>query len=828
MFFAPRDPRAPETRAPRALLAFTAIAAGYGLARFAPQLPAPAYFAIAAAACAAACCLRARPCRIALAAAAVAFGAGWFTLRMLETPPGSLAPRLIDNAPITVEGLVLDTAPRVNEPHDPLRPIPSLPTRRFTLAVDHVHADDGRLPAAGHLRVHAAGEPPRPGDRVRVSGLASPLRAPRNPGEFDARLWGAQDGEAGALRVPDTALIEVLPPHDSLPARAHSAALRARAALRDRTRHLLLDGFAPDSAAPRALLAALILGELEPGLRDVRSAFTRLGLAHVMAISGFHIAVMAAIALLFLRLTGDRGWAEPAIVALLVLLYLVIVPVNAPVWRAALMVLALLAADALGRRYGRIAMLAWIAAALILWRPMDLWSMGFQLSFGLVGLLMWLGAFTHARLWRLPVLGDPSPASRTLAGIALDRARQVVSANVLCCACAMPLVAWHTGLVSWLAILTGVAVLPAIVALMFAAYAAIMLGVIVPPLGAACASVLGTLAGLTVDLVNWMDSIPGTSSRLPSVSLAWAAAATAVALYWFARGHRRDRAAWLMTLAVVAWLGIEVRFGPRLPDSTLLRIDTLAVGDGTCHLLRSGRDAILWDCGSMSPGIGRTLVPRAAFALGAGPVRTAVISHPDLDHFNGLLDAAGPLGIRTVLVAEAFTREADRRPDGPEAFTRAGLESRGISVRTVAAGDAVKLGQIELAFISPPRGRADASTNDLSLVAVARERDPLLLLCGDIEGPAMASILRDHPTLAAPIMEAPHHGSTRNEAVAFVAGVNPRVVLQSTGPGRADDPRWAAIRAARAWHTTALNGAAWAEITRDGSVRSGGFNNARN
>ena len=66
-------------------------------------------------------------------------------------------------------------------------------------------------------------------------------------------------------------------------------------------------------------------------------------------------------------------------------------------------------------------------------------------------------------------------------------------------------------------------------------------------------------------------------------------------------------------------------------------------------------------------------------------------------------------------------------------------------------------------------------------------------------------------------------GSAHQAAIEWLSHINPTVALQSTGPKRADDPRWTAARAPRTWYCTALDGAAWAQIERDGTLRSGAF-----
>ncbi len=846
MFFAPRDPRAAPTALPRSALVFAAVGAGFVIARQLGATPSGAWLSVACSACALAGLMSGRACRIAILLAAVAFGAGWFALRIHEAPARSFEILLgaqEAGAPVAIEGVVLDR-PRITEAaRDPLHPMAHLqePGVRFWLAADSARAggagaDGATVPARGRVRVVLTGRSTpelRAGDRARVTGEFRPVTPPMNPGEADRRLWAAQDGESGTLRVPSGALIERLEPAPGALGALRAAWLSKRDGMREHARAALLGDSAGAGPERRALIGALLLGEEEPALRDVRSAFTRLGLAHVLAISGFHLTVMAAVILLVLRLTGDRGWVEPALVALLVAAYLFILPVQAPIWRSGLMTLGLLAADALGRRYDPLAMLGWIAVALVLWRPMDLWSMGFQLSFGLVGVLMWLGQTTYRRMYGVVYAGVGGPQTarpRTMTRWLWDEGRAYVSSSLLCWVVAAPLVAFHTGLVSMLGLVASLVLLPPILVLLGLGYAALALGMIFPSAGAFSGEVLDWVSGWTLALVRWMDGFPYASFQLPALSLAWAAAATVLALYWFARGHARDWLAWIGAFAACLWLALEVRLGPRLSPGVLLRIDTLAVGDGACHLIRSGREAVLWDCGSLTPGVGRRLVPRAVRALGTWRVPTVVISHPSLDHYNGLLDAARPLGVRRVVVSECFQEQAARQPAGAEAYVLAGLRERGIRVDVARLGDELALGRARMTFIAPPGPEIEQAwpnENDRSFVGQITVRAGgtirRALMTGDIEIRAIEHLGAVHPGLRADIMEAPHHGSAKDPAIKFVAGVDPAVVLQSTGPSRAGDARWNTVRASphRDWYTTALEGAAWAEVRGDGSIRSG-------
>jgi hypothetical protein len=92
-----------------------------------------------------------------------------------------------------------------------------------------------------------------------------------------------------------------------------------------------------------------------------------------------------------------------------------------------------------------------------------------------------------------------------------------------------------------------------------------------------------------------------------------------------------------------------------------------------------------------------------------------------------------------------------------------------------------------------------------------------------VQDQAIRALRESHPGLRPHILELPHHGSARPEAIGWVAGLDPPVVLQSTGPRRAGDPRWAELRESRIWRTTSRNGACFAEVLGDGRLRVGSF-----
>ncbi|MBC7770922.1 MAG: ComEC/Rec2 family competence protein [Pyrinomonadaceae bacterium] len=861
----------------RSLLAVGALSLGFLVSRECPGLHPVAWFALSQAMLAAVLLTSGVASRVLIFGAALAFGGGWFAMRIHESridtvthimTPLGIAVDPIDatsHALVQAHGIVLEPPQPTQGPRGELaRYFHWSPSVRLSIAASRLTGPGGSVGSGGTMVVFitvpegtsASSLGLNAGDTVRITGRFAVPEPPLNPGEPDKRLYAGQDGLIGRLHVPDASLVETVTQAGepaTLGEKAVSVMARVQAAMRLRARAALSaalpirsmqgdgSGDTRDESG-RALLIAMLLGEREVGYEHADEAFRRLGLVHLVAISGFNLAILAGLVLFMVRLTGDRGRIEPLIVAMVVAAYMMVVPAEAPVLRSGVTVLLFLAAEASGRRYDRLGMLGWIAALLILWRPMDLWSLGFQLSFGIVATLLWLGRYAEARLFGVPLRGVVRPARSGLARI-IDQARDVsmaslrplISSSLLAWAVAAPTIALHTGNFSPLAAITSIIVLPLSVVVLCAGYVVLAIGVVLPGAGAWTGGLLGWLGDLLIGTVFRLDDLPAMAVAVPRFTLWWSFAATTAVLTWFRFGRARDvRLRRIMrgaTLLLALWLGLEMYVNTRVRSGTLLRIDTLAVGDGTCHLIRSAGDAMLWDCGSSMSGFGVRSLPRAVRELGAWHVGTVIITHANLDHFSSLLDAAGVLGVREVYICEAFKANTEATPRSADAALLRGLAEKGIQVRVVVAGDVLHVGEAELRFLSPAAGATFSESNDTSLIGLFSVPTDLekkqVLFTGDAGVAAIRDVRARYPNLHADILELPHHGSFNHESVALVSALDPTVVLQSTGPRRAGDPRWDVAREGRTWLTTAIDGAAWVEIQRHGAIRQGGFADRR-
>lgn len=846
----------------RGVAALACFAAGLMLAREV-ALPAPAWFGMAAAAVAVALYARGRVCAVALALAAVCAGGGVMAARVLA--PMARTEAIAERGAVTA--LLRGRVTEVRRQPGGAGASGARSSLAFSLEVEEAETDGGPVPLRGAVRVHVAEgsveshRVPRIGDALSVRGVFVPVAGPMNPGERDDRLWAAEEGRLGRMAAASMDLVESWDVPASAGARASAWLGRGLDGLRSRA-HALLDdaleapeedgvtdralseGVAAVGGGPaasdgredaRALLRALLLGRTDPGLAPLTAAMSRLGQVHVLSISGFHLSVMALMSLFVVRLTGDRGRLEPVIVACLVGLYLLVVPAQAPVLRSGLMVLALLAAEATGRRYDRVNVMAYIGIALLAWRPMDLWTPGFQLSFGVTAVLLASARGFHERLFPRGVVGTRAaaearadPGHQSAWGWVWSGCTGLVSTSVLCWAVATPVVMYHVGIVSPLAFATSVVLVPVFTVLLWVGFGTLAAGLVWPALAAWSGGALLAIADAAVWITRVLDGAGWMAVNMPAVSPLWAAGATAVVLHWCERGSVRSVRDWALACLVLGWLATTLVGAGRAPAGVSLRVDALAVGDGSAVVLRSGRHAVLWagggGGGSRAGGAMRIAVPRAARALGAWRVRTAVVPHADARGLVELPEVARAMGVTLVLVPSGLLTMAEQVAGSEAGRLVSRLRAEGVGLEALEAGTRVRFGEAEL---------------EIQAVADA----PGAALAGRVSAPGAAGrravVLADH--LSRMQLESVIERGTWSGDGGEVHAV------ALPGRGRADPSAWQHVErwlltagVAVAWRSeaprldgrgieqvspgrfsTARDGAVWVEFRSDGGIGAG-------
>jgi len=211
----------------------------------------------------------------------------------------------------------------------------------------------------------------------------------RNPGGFDYPAVLRREGILLVGSGKADALVPLTPDEPPWPVRMKRWAVATIAA------HL------PEASA--ALLSGLILGEKTGLPPEADEAFRRAGVYHILAVSGFNVALLASFVFFVLASLGIPRRPTAVAAAFSLVGFALVVGGQPSVLRATVMGLMLLLALLLERESQLPNALALAVLLLLAWRPGDLWEPGFQLSFAATAGIIWLaaplGAWLGTRGW---------------------------------------------------------------------------------------------------------------------------------------------------------------------------------------------------------------------------------------------------------------------------------------------------------------------------------------------------------------------------------------------------------------------------------------------
>ncbi len=650
---------------------------------------------------------------------------------------------------------------------------------RFVLMVDDASSQPealrGRRVRLAWYDDFDADDKPVDAPRLRIAAgsrwsLSAKLRAPRglrNPGGVDGEKHAMVERivATGYVRNPQFAR-ELTRPRGI---DAWREAMSARIA----------------DAVPQAssrFVRALALGDTRALDDDDWAQLRATGLTHLIAISGFHVGLVAGFFALSMR---ALWWCWPAlgrrvprpqatVLAALsgAVLYAALAGFALPTVRTVLMI-AVVAVACLSRRGWRpVDALSLAMIAILSFDPLSVLTAGFWLSFGGVA---WL-------LWCLPQ-GGQHPLREFLA------AQGVATVGLL------PLTVVLFGQAS----LAGpVANLLAIPWWSLLVVPLSLIGTGLESLHAGWGGPVWRLAAMVFDpswsLFGWLGDSPLALWWLPEPR--WFALPLAlVAAFWclLPRGVPGKPLTLLLWLPLL-WPDREL---PRHGEAELVVLD---VGQGLSVLVRTANHALLYDMGPAIPegfDAGERAVVPALRALGVGRLDASVISHGDNDHAGGYAS-----------VADVF---AIQRTFAPEA---SGLDAKIPDLKSCRAGDAWNWDGVRFRFLHPPP-HFPYLRNESSCVLRIETSHGAALLVGDIgEVVERDLVRRDADDLRADVVVMAHHGSGTSSDPAFVSATRARHALVSAGYGnRYHHPHRAAVHR---WETS---GAAVASTLDGGALR---------
>jgi len=560
-----------------------------------------------------------------------------------------------------------------------------------------------------------------------------------------------------------------------------------------------------------AMLGALLLGDnarLEDSYTD---NYRRTGTYHAIVISGIHITVLAGALYALLRMLQVRPMSAYVVCAIVAVLYALICDLSAPVVRAAGGYLLFLGAKYFYRRGRALNLLAAVAVAYLLVDPGQLLEASFQLSFLSVLTLATLGdplIQVTTRDWAMALRrledpqadsSDPRVGSRRLElQLAVHTISRVlrISATPLARICSLGLgaVCWALDLfLTSGVVLVGLCLpmilffhrltfssLTANLPVVFLLSLAVPIGFLAILTGPTLVPLLKWLLYTSRDVVDWhLTWDPATRIPDPPLWIMLALPMTLLATAWIARKHPRfSGIPILMVLSLFVYVVSHPYAQSPALSENLLELTAIDVGQGDALFVATpGHHLALLDGGgnrSSKFDPGESTVSPYLWSRQIAKLHTLIASHGDLDHMGGLLAAHDNFHPEELWVSSQVS--------GP-LWDRLKIKAtrRGTRIRYLAKGDRVKLGELDVITLWPPRDEPIEKSNLKSLVLLLIHGQKRFLLTGDIDQSVEARLVEDPVLPRLDFLKIAHHGSRTSTSESFLEKTRPAIAVASSG-----------------------------------------------
>jgi len=549
---------------------------------------------------------------------------------------------------------------------------------------------------------------------------------------------------------------------------------------------------------PQASLAqGIILGMRGNIPLSLKTDFTRTGTAHLLAISGLHLSIIAGILLsIGIWLFGRRHYLYIWLALGIIWLYALLTGLHLPVVRGAIMASLFLAAELTGRQRSAITALTFAAAIMVGLSPYILGNAAFQLSFLAMAGLVFLFPIFQA-LGRRTVkatLGEDG-AIASIANITSDSLSITMGAVIA----VWPVVAYHFGIIAFVGPLANFLALPALPGIIITGALTGGLGLIALPAAQAIgwltwlflSYMLLVVNGLAASSLSFIEVGPVDTTL---IGIYYSALATAIflsrkklTLMPKATARLKSGASkpfnlvsrlpkkWVLPPLLLAAILVSATTAS-MPDDKL-RVSFLDVGQGDAILIQQGNQQILVDGGPSPQAISLELGSKMPFW--DRTIDLVVLTHPDSDHLAGLVEVLRRFQVKQVLYPD-LESESSLYDEWLKL-----IEAKNMEHTIARAGQHIDLGAGAVIKVLHPQithlTGTESDTDNNGVVLRLSMDNVSFLLTADIGQEAEFELIADRVELSSTVLKVAHHGSDTSTTSEFLAVVNPQLAVISAG-----------------------------------------------
>ncbi len=542
------------------------------------------------------------------------------------------------------------------------------------------------------------------------------------------------------------------------------------------------------------VMKALIIGDRSGITPSMRNDFNRAGTGHLLAISGLHIGIVAAVSfflfswiLSHVRLFLWNAWTKKgaAVFSLVpVVLYGLMAGMSPSTQRAVIMAVVFLMTFLIEREQDSINTLSLAAVCILLFHPPALYSVSFQLSFSAV----------LAIIYGLSKISIPDNTSKNRLRQFARRSLGALSVSTFAILGTLPLVMFYFNQISIMGVLTNMIFIPLIG---FVTVPMGLLAISIYPVSGFAAfflmKIAGTVLWFSLKLMHWFSCLPFAAVKTVSPSLI--EILCYYILFWSILNLKtksalvKRTAIFTATAAILVFCADTCYWLNKRFWHEELRVTVIDVGQGSAALLElPGGTCYLVDGGGFYDNsvfdIGANVIAPFLWQKKIKTVDTLVLSHPNSDHLNGLIYIADNFNVKklwsTNETADTF---------GYRKLMAAVRENKIEMPVFSEMPRSYSVNSVNLKILYPPEDFLKQkekegwrrNNNNNSLVLKVQLGSHSFLFPGDLqEYGELELIAIAGKDLESTVLAVPHHGSRTSSSIHFINSVNPRIAVFSS------------------------------------------------
>lgn len=618
-----------------------------------------------------------------------------------------------------------------------------------------------------------------PGQKIQLKGKLTLPLGKRNPGGLDYKKYLAASG-ISATMYTGKHNVKIIDTKSEVILKAIGHNLRKRIIM-------AVNESLPEQQA--AFLNAMLTGYREGISEELEGYFSDSGIIHILSVSGLHVAYIMMPFIYIFKKIGFKKKNANLIVMVVLIMYVLITGPQPSVLRAVIMALTVLAGQIMMREPDTLTSISFSCILILLWRPLMLYNIGFELSYAAtVSIVLLNKSINEGIKKRVRLRFIPAKVRDNIFGI--------LSTTLAAQAGTFPISAVYFNKFSLISVFTNLLAVPLSGVIM-------VLGMATAVLGQIHNTFAKALGFVNLPMINLLFHISKIAAGLPFAILRMITPSiiTIVLYYgliWFLwmkskYNFRIKPEYYTILFLLIITAGVVAGMIPKK-----LEVVFLDVGEGDSAFIKtpSGKTVLIdgggkkgEEPGSSDSTGNRVIIP---FLLEYGVIKLDVVvaTHAHDDHIKGIESVLREIRVKKLVIPDYGNADG-----GFEELLNICAE-RGIQVVKAKRNHSIKLDSgVSLDILNPPASsagtnnkseiyfnNAQISLNNTSIVLKLHYKEVDILFTGDIEEEAEKELIRNIPDdVGADVLKVPHHGSSTSSTEEFIEYVAPKVAVISVG-----------------------------------------------